>query len=554
MKIIALFVKQSLRNFFFAVLAGTISGLCLSGMIYLIHHGINTGLEDLGFLTALFFGAWIGYGITSFLAAYLVTGLSQDVILGLRVDISKKIMKASFSSMERKTHQLLAIFTEDISTIYQGVYRLPNILTSITMVMGCFAYMIYISWQLFVIFLVIFAVAYSFFKRPINNFRSKVAKSRNTYDDLMAHFQALVFGLKELLLNQGLRKNFVENVLLPSCEDQKKYNLWSTVWITGFFRSAEMLILLGFASMLVLIAKYEIVSFEVLTQFLMIALFTLSPMANISSFFPFLEKMNVALGKVNEAGIMLENAAINRSEARIEKQLAVGETYISLKDVTYRYYHESEDKLFELGPINLQIQKGELIYLLGGNGSGKSTLAKIICGLYLPESGSVEMAGVSVQEKYLDDYRENFDAIFTDFFLFEELDHIQSEDLKSDVERYLKLLELDKKVKIKDNKLSTTALSTGQRQRLALLMAYLDDKPFYIFDEWAASQDPYYKEVFYRNLLPELKAKGKTLLVITHDEKYFDGADRFVMLQEGKMIDLESHEDLLAIYSQGVSD
>ena len=85
------------------------------------------------------------------------------------------------------------------------------------------------------------------------------------------------------------------------------------------------------------------------------------------------------------------------------------------------------------------------------------------------------------------------------------------------------------------------------------MLSYLDDKPFYIFDEWAASQDPYYKEVFYRTLLPELRSRGKTLLVITHDEKYFDGADEFIMLQDGKKIDLESQEDLLSLYNQGIA-
>ena len=107
---------------------------------------------------------------------------------------------------------------------------------------------------------------------------------------------------------------------------------------------------------------------------------------------------------------------------------------------------------------------------------------------------------------------------------------------------------MDKKVSIKDNRLSTVSLSTGQRTRLALLMAYLDDKPFYIFDEWAASQDPYYKEVFYRTLLPELKSRGKTLIIITHDEKYFDGADRIVMLQDGQMLNAAQIQDYMKVY------
>ena len=99
----------------------------------------------------------------------------------------------------------------------------------------------------------------------------------------------------------------------------------------------------------------------------------------------------------------------------------------------------------------------------------------------------------------------------------------------------LKLLHLNHKVKVKDGALSTTAVSQGQRKRLALLTAYLEDRPFYLFDEWAADQDPYFKEIFYTQLLPELKARGKTVLVITHDDKYFDLADRIVKLDYGKL-------------------
>lgn len=587
MKIIYLFFKKSPIIFYIAVITGSTSGLSLMGMIYCINEGISHGVEiyevrdggtnvieekwyldeediaalndsenpgplNFGYLIPTFLGLWLIYGLTSVTASYYVTRMSQDAILDLRVDLSRKIMKASFTRMERSKNQLLAILTDDIQSVVQAVTRFPNILTSITMVLGAFIYMAYISWHLILVFMLLFALAYGFFQKPLNNFKHKMRKSRDTQKDLLGHFNALINGLKELLLNFGLRQNFVGNVLLPSAKAQKEYNLWSNIWVSVFSRSAEMVLLLGFGLILIIISNTEFVSFATLKDFLMVALFTISPLSNISSFLPFLGKIDVALEQIESTGLMLDEAQIDRtSEASDFHKEA--DTYLSLKDVTYTYYHEGEEKYFQLGPINLDIQKGELIYLLGGNGSGKSTLAKIICGLYLAESGKIEMSGVEQKKGNLDAYRENFNAIFTDFFLFEDLGHLDSESFKADVNKYLKLLELDKKVTIDGNKLSTTSLSTGQRQRLALLLSYLDDKPFYVFDEWAATQDPYYKEVFYRTLLPDLKAKGKTLLIITHDEKYFDGADRFVMLQDGQMLNPKDHEDLLAIYTQGIS-
>ena len=587
MKIIYLFFKKSPLIFYVAVITGSISGLSLMGMIYCINEGISHGVSvyeiregekntmepkwyfddeqiaemsttesdwavSFGYLIPTFLGLWLIYGLTSVTASYYVTRMSQDVILDLRVDLSRKIMKASFTKMERSKNQLLAILTDDIMSVVQAVTRFPNILTSITMVLGAVIYMAYISWQLILVFLLLFTLAYGFFQKPLNNFKHKMRKSRDTQKDMLGHFNALINGLKELLLNFRLRFNFVENVLLPSARAQKEYNLWSNIWVSVFSRSAEMVLLLGFGAILIIISNTEFVSFATLKDFLMVALFTISPLSNISSFLPFLGKIDVALEQIENTGLMLEEAQIDRT-AEAPDFDQESEIYLSLKDVSYTYYHEGEEKYFQLGPINLDLQKGELIYLLGGNGSGKSTLAKIICGLYLPESGKIEMAGVEQKQGNLDAYRENFNAIFTDFFLFEDLGHLDSENLKADTERYLKLLELDKKVTIEGNKLSTTSLSTGQRQRLALLLAYLDDKPFYVFDEWAATQDPHYKEVFYRTLLPDMKAKGKTLLIITHDEKYFDGADRFIMLQDGQMLNPEDHEDLLAIYNQGIS-
>ncbi|SDM20561.1 putative ATP-binding cassette transporter [Franzmannia pantelleriensis] len=67
------------------------------------------------------------------------------------------------------------------------------------------------------------------------------------------------------------------------------------------------------------------------------------------------------------------------------------------------------------------------------------------------------------------------------------------------------------------------------------MVAYLEDRPFLVFDEWAADQDPLFKEVFYREVLPELKRMGKAVLVISHDDRYFPLADRLVRLESGKL-------------------
>ena len=208
---------------------------------------------------------------------------------------------------------------------------------------------------------------------------------------------------------------------------------------------------------------------------------------------------------------------------------------LELKGVTHSYHRELENKSFTLGPIDLSFAPGELVFLVGGNGSGKTTLAKLICGLYTPEFGEIRLNFEPVMAQGREAYRQLFSVVFSDFHLFENLLGLETVGLDSRADNYLKQLQLNHKVQIADGTFSTIDLSQGQRKRLALLTAFLENRPFYIFDEWAADQDPLFKEVFYLQLLPELKAQGKTVLVISHDDRYYTIADRIIKLDYGKL-------------------
>src|SRR5579864_4775183 len=105
----------------------------------------------------------------------------------------------------------------------------------------------------------------------------------------------------------------------------------------------------------------------------------------------------------------------------------------------------------------------------------------------------------------------------------------------TDGSEYLQRLKLAHKVQIEKGKLSTTDLSQGQRKRLALLTAFLENRPIYIFDEWAADQDPYFKDFIYVNLLPDLTARHKTVFVITHDDRYYHLAERIITMDDGQV-------------------
>jgi len=212
---------------------------------------------------------------------------------------------------------------------------------------------------------------------------------------------------------------------------------------------------------------------------------------------------------------------------------------IQLRDVHMNYQAPLTGTGFGLGPIDLTVRAGELIYIVGGNGCGKSTLAKVICGLYIPQGGQVLLDDKLINEESRSDYRDLFSAVFSDFHLFNRLiGPDEEEDASTELaQKYLATLGLEDKIKIEGLGYSTTkALSYGQQKRLALVCAYMEDRPIYLLDEWAADQDPPFKRFFYEELLPDLKRRGKTVLIITHDDQYFQLADRIIKLVDGKIV------------------
>ncbi|HCF26093.1 MAG TPA: ABC transporter ATP-binding protein, partial [Cyanobacteria bacterium UBA11049] len=190
---------------------------------------------------------------------------------------------------------------------------------------------------------------------------------------------------------------------------------------------------------------------------------------------------------------------------------------------------------FVLGRLNLTFHPDELVFIVGGNGSGKSTLAKLIIGLYVPETGEIKLDGQLINKENREWYRQHFSVIFSDFYLFDRLLGIGISNLDLQAKEYLEQLHLDRKVKVENGSLSTTALSQGQRKRLALLTAYLEARPIYLFDEWASDQDPFFRDIFYKQILVNLKQQGKIVIVISHDDRYFHLADRIIKLDYGKV-------------------
>jgi len=197
------------------------------------------------------------------------------------------------------------------------------------------------------------------------------------------------------------------------------------------------------------------------------------------------------------------------------------------------HYPSDDTPSFRIGPIDLMIAHGEITMMVGGNGSGKTTFLKVLAGLYAPTMGGLSVDGEPVSPRVLQNYRELFGAIYTDFHLFRKLYGVPAE--AGAIHAQLDRMEIAGKVAYGADGFSTLDLSTGQRKRVAMAVSLLEDRPVLIFDEWAAEQDPDFRRFFYEGLLPELRSRGKTLIVATHDDRFFHQADTVVTMEQGRI-------------------
>ncbi|HYD81470.1 MAG TPA: cyclic peptide export ABC transporter [Paucimonas sp.] len=535
MNLIGILFKTSWRKTLLAVCASTVGGFSIAGLLALI----NQTLAQLGSGSAKL--AWGFFSLcmlvlgARILSSTLLVRLSQRTLADLRAHLSRQILAAPLRRMEEVgKHRVLAALTEDVTTVADVFSWLPVLCMNLAVIAGCLIYMGWLAWPLLAATLALLALGVASFRFAQSRAFVSLARSRTAGDELQKHFRALTDGAKELKLNRTKRDAFLSRLLLPTLDDMRRHfvsgmNVLLTAESWGSLLFFFLVGLVLFAAPIV-----GAVDPAVLSGYALVLLYMRGPLEGFVANLPELSRSRIALDRIERlrAELLQEDAVSDIPE----RPVAAFES-LELRGVTHRYHRESEDRSFTLGPIDLILRPGELVFLIGGNGSGKTTFAKLLLGLYAPESGEIRVDGRLVAEQGREAYRQLFSAVFADFFLFDDvLGHDPAADRQA--QQYLMRLQLAHKVRIEDGRFSTTALSQGQRKRLALLTAYLEDRPCYVFDEWAADQDPVFKRVFYTELLPDLRARGKAVFVITHDDQYFHLADRCLKLEDGRLADM----------------
>jgi putative pyoverdin transport system ATP-binding/permease protein len=516
-----------------SAVASLVSGACNVHLVAMVGTAINAMPNIPPGYGARFVGLLLLTFASSVLAQLLSLHLTATVAARIRMQLSRAILDSPLRSLEEiGSQKMLAALTQDAGSIAQAAQQVSQFVTNATIIVSCLAYLAYVSLPIFLVVILMLPVSVGIYLAVEQIAVSYNILERENWDRLVKHFQTLISGIKELKLNRTRRVFFYMRQLLEASDLGRRYGVRGSAVYVVIVNWSNLLCFAAIGVIIFILPRIASFSLSALVGPALVALFLRTPVGGLFDALREFNRASVALNKLRIMGLPWEE----RTLSIIDKPTKMEHwRSIELIDVAHAYHTEDEGGQFILGPIRMTITPGRILFITGGNGSGKTTLAKLIVGLYKPESGVIEVDGVPVDDDFRDEYRQRFSAIFSEYALFEEVGDGSPESDEA-VYTYLQLLRLERKVQLRGGAFSTTELSAGQRRRLALVHAYLEDRPIYLFDEWAADQDASFKEIFYCKLLPDLRGRGKAVIIISHDDRYYHIADEVIRLENGKAV------------------
>jgi len=523
--------NKYIRSIPFLILISLLSGGSNAVVIFLISMSLYATIQ-LKYILYYFILAGLLYLVGRRVLQSRLVNLSFDIIYDLRMKLIDRIFNSSFQKYEKlDSGRIIAVLNNDTGQLGGTANIFVTILSSIITVTGAFVYLGAIAfWATLVTVGVITLVAAIYYIVT-----QKAAKlfniARNTQNEYLSLLNGINDGFKELSLHSAKKVAFRKDV--ESVTDKFRYTSSDAVvrFVNAFMVGESMLIMVLGAVAFAIPVLLPLIKTSTLMSFIMVLLYLIGPVTAILNAMPQMVQMKIAWQRVQ--GLLKDMPETSRTIDKPMLPSDIGEVKsIKAEGVFFEYETKEESEKFAVGPLDFEAKKGEIVFIVGGNGSGKTTLAKLLTGLYVPDKGSITLNGKEISDSEVGEY---FSVVFGDFHLFEKLYDVDLNGKEKELKEYLEMLRLQEKVNVKDNAFTTLELSGGQRKRLALLRCYLEDRPIYLFDEVAADQDPEFRKFFYRELLMKMKEKGKTVIAITHDDHYFDVADRVIKMDMGKI-------------------
>ncbi len=460
---------------------------------------------------------------------------TQDMIYRFKMRILSDVFRSNLSKIDEIGRELIMeILARDTQSVSQSVGVVVTVCQSIATLFFLTLYMATVSFTAFLIILISSLLIFAggvieLFK--VTGLLQTVAAREAEVNAIYADY---LNGYKELKMNSRRAFEMTREMVAES-KDVNNQKGQLIVAITNFFNYLQILLYVV-VGIMVFVVPVLSSDFSVhVTTAATTALFLAGSLSGIITNIPNLSQGNVAAKTLEELAEKLEVSASAAPPSQSDETFSAVRS-ITLENVTYQHVSKNTSRTFMLGPLDYQFEVGKVYFIRGNNGSGKTTLMRILTGLYQPDSGRILVNGVHISTPASDGYRDQFAVVFSDFHLFKKLYGLPVADQQK-VDELLVLFKMQDKVSICDGQFSDLQFSTGQRKRLALIVALLEDRPFVILDEWAADQDPEFRQEFYEHIIPRLRSMGKTVIAITHDDQYYEMADHVLYMADGKPID-----------------
>ena len=550
MKLFEAFSGKSPNKVFLSIVLGALAGISYAWLIPIVLSAVtveNGGMKAvfpqsvrvLGWEVSNPFFARLCLGVCAFIliarstSQVMLSRVSMEVTSELRIRMYDRIAKAPIPALEKiGSAKLLAALTTDVPRVVMGARLLPDLLTSSITLLAMLGYLWYLNTDVFKFVMGALIVGSTTYQIPMLIGRRYLKKGRLHIDELQEAIRGLIYGAKELKLDSEKRQAYFQEILLASEHSVLRADKTGHTIMRVAMNYGDLLSFFVIGAVSFVFVNHTAIGSRDLVGVIMALMYVTGPIALLLNFVPQISVARISLNAVNKLFQQIPEEHLPERRPRAKEWEVV-----RFEGVGYQYATADENG-FAVGPADFEIRKGEVTFIVGGNGSGKSTLSKLITQHYRPTCGDIFFGDERITAENLAVYRDDIAAIYSDYYLFDRVlagTRLGDQLLQPLVEEYLRAFKLDHKVVFRDRKFSTIALSDGQKRRLALIVSFIDDKQLYLFDECAADQDPGFKNVFYREVLPDLKARGKAVVVISHDDRYFDAADKVIVMEDGRI-------------------
>lgn len=463
--------------------------------------------------------------------------LIESMVSSIRERITDKTRRLSVLQFHKMGQvELNNVLTQELVHIAEAAKLISSTFTSTAVLVVSILYLAYLSIPALVMTTCMIFFGVYIYRMYRDQIEIELIAANQKENEFFQKLRHLLDGFNEIKISDAKNNDLFYHHILPIIKETEELKKKSNKRMNNAVIFAQTFCFILMGVMIFIFPRLFQIEEVYLVQIVTLILFlTTGPLQEVVGAFPAIERANISIRLLDEVERFFGQNHLEIIAPLEPEEEKIPFESIKCNNLCFYYPQNGDDRTFEIGPINLKINRGEIIFIKGGNGAGKSTFFNVLTGLFKGTNGEIIWNGIPVTAENINQYRENFAVVYQDMHLFDRLYGIKSIDQQR-ISFLLKTFHIDKKTGInQDGTFKSLKLSVGQKKRLALIVAELENRDIHIFDEWAADQDPLSRQYFYETYLQELIQKNKTVIAITHDDKYYNHANRIFTMEYGKL-------------------